>query len=135
MFKIINEKAPDYLTNLIPKCQQSIRTRKNHIPSFDCRTDYFFPSTLNDWFMLNISIRNSESFAIFKNRLLSFNRPVPNNVYNIFDLIGLKCLTHLRLNFSHLNEHRFRHNFQNCINPLCTCGLEIEDKDKDTFFV
>ena len=27
---------------------------------------------------------------------------------------------------SHLNEHRFNHNFENCINPLCSCILEIE---------
>ena len=27
---------------------------------------------------------------------------------------------------SHLNEHRFNHNFENCHNPLCTCSLEVE---------
>ena len=27
---------------------------------------------------------------------------------------------------SHLNEQRFNHNFQNCINPLCTCSLEVD---------
>ena len=72
-------------------------------------------------------MRNSESIAIFKNRLLLFIRPVPSNVCNIFDPVGLKFLTRLRLNVSRLNEHRFRHNFQNCIKPLCTCSLEIED--------
>ena len=30
------------------------------------------------------------------------------------------------LGLSHLNEHRLNHNFQNCINPLCTCSLEVE---------
>ena len=30
----------------------------------------------------------------------------------------------LRLNFSHLNEHKFRHNFLGTINPLCSCGSE-----------
>ena len=30
------------------------------------------------------------------------------------------------MGLSHLNEHRFNHNFQNCINPLCTCSLEVE---------
>ena len=29
--------------------------------------------------------------------------------------------------FSHFNEHRFRYNFQYCLNPLCFCSLEIED--------
>ena len=46
---------------------------------------------------------------------------------NIFNPIGLKFLTRLRLGFSHLNEHRFRNNFQDCMNPLCSCSLEIED--------
>ena len=131
MFKIMNEEAPKYLTNLIPKGQQTIVTRNSNIPTFYCRTDCFkysfFPSTLKDWFNLDASIRNSESIAIFKSRLLSLIRPSQSNVYNIFDPIGLKLLTRLRLGFSHLNEHKFRHNFQDCLNPLCLCSLEIED--------
>ena len=71
----------------------------------------FLPSTLNDWFKLDENIRNSESIAIFKSRLLSFIRPVQSNIYHIFDPKGLKFLTRLRLGLSHLNEHKFRHNF------------------------
>ena len=40
--------------------------------------------------------------------------------------MGLKLLTRLRLGLSHLNEHRFNHNFQSCINPLYSCILAIE---------
>ena len=40
--------------------------------------------------------------------------------------MGLKLLTKLRLGLNHLNEHRFNHNFQSCINPLCSCSLAIE---------
>ena len=36
-------------------------------------------------------------------------------------------LTRIRLGFSHLNDHRFRHNFENCINPLYSCSLVTED--------
>ena len=32
----------------------------------------------------------------------------------------------LRLEFSHLNEHKFRHGFKDTLNPLCTCGAEVE---------
>ena len=131
MFKIMNEEAPKYLTNMIPKGQQTIVTRNSNIPTFYCRTDCFkysfFPSTLKDWFNLDASIRNSESIAIFKSRLLSLIRPFQSNVYNIFDPIGLKLLTRLRLGFNHLNEHKFRHDFQECLNPLCLCNFEIED--------
>ena len=36
MFKIINEKAPNYLINLIPKYEPTIRTWNNIIPSYKC---------------------------------------------------------------------------------------------------
>ena len=52
--------------------------------------------------------------SIFKSKLLSFIRPVQNNIFNIFESQGLKLLTRLRLGFSHLDKDRFRHNFQNC---------------------
>ena len=86
-----------------------------------------FPSTLNDWFNLDLNIRNSESISIFKSKLLSFTRPAQTNIYNIFEPKGLTFLTRLRLGLIHLNEHRFRHNFQDCLNPLFSCSLEIED--------
>ena len=40
--------------------------------------------------------------------------------------LSLKLLTRLRLGFSHLSEHRFNHNFVSCLNPLCTCSLEMK---------
>ena len=90
MFNIMNDKAPYYLKNIIPKCHQSTRLRNNRLPTFHCRTECFknsfFPSTMNDWFNLDSTIRDSESIAIFKKRSLSFIRPIPSNVYNIFDL-------------------------------------------------
>ena len=30
------------------------------------------------------------------------------------------------LELSHLNEHKFKHHFQDCVNSLCSCSLEIE---------
>ena len=32
----------------------------------------------------------------------------------------------MRLGLSHLADHKFRHNFQDCLNPICSCGQEIE---------
>ena len=115
MFKIMKKNPPHYLTTLIPKIHQSFTTRANSITTSCCRTDCyknsFLPSALMDWFQLDVAIRNSELIAVFKSRLLSFIRSIQIDVYNIFDSIGLKFLTRLRLDFSHLNEHRFRHSF------------------------
>ena len=131
MFKIMKEEAPNYLVNLIPKCNQTIRTRNTHVPNFHCPTDCFrysfFPSSLKDWFYLDDNIRNLQSISIFKSKLLSFIRPVQNSVFNIFDPKGLKLLTRLRLGFSNLNDHTLRHTFENCTSPLCSCNLETED--------
>ena len=131
MFKIIKEEAPNYLINLVSKCERN-RTRNNSIPNFNCLTDCFnysfFPATLNDWFNLDLNIRNSESISIFKIRLLSCIGPVQININTIFLTIkGLTFLTRLRLGLSRLNEHRFRHNFHDCLHTLCFCSLEIED--------
>ena len=35
-------------------------------------------------------------------------------------------MTQLRLGLSHLRENKFSHNFQNCNNNLCSCGIDIE---------
>ena len=69
---------------------------------------------------------NFDKISSFKKALLGFIRPIPAAVYNINDPVGLKLLTRLRVNLSHLNEHKFRHNFQDSLNPLCSCSLEPE---------
>ena len=40
--------------------------------------------------------------------------------------LGLKLLTRLKFGFSHLKEHKFKHNFQDSVDPLCSCGNDIE---------
>ena len=95
---------------------------------FYCGTDAFkysyFPHIL-EWNKLNMQTR-SESFLSFKNSLLKIGQPTAKPTYKIHNPIGLKFLTRLRLGLSHLNEHKFKHNFQDCVNPLCSCSLEIE---------
>ena len=39
----------------------------------------------------------------------------------------------MRLESSHLNEHRFNHNFRDCIKPLCNSSLET--KSNSHFFL
>ena len=47
-------------------------------------------------------------------------------LYNFHNPSGIKLLTRLRLGLSYLNEHKFNHNFDDCVNPFCTCSLEPE---------
>ena len=32
----------------------------------------------------------------------------------------------MRVGLSHLREHKFKHSFQDTLNPICTCGEDIE---------
>ena len=88
--------------------------------------NYFFPSVISEWKKLDLEIRNSGSLEILKKHLLSFIRQNSNSVFNINNPLGLKLLTRLRISFSHLKEHEFKHNSQDSVDPLCTCRNDIE---------
>ena len=75
-------------------------------------------------------MHQSHQFFFLKKHLLKGIRPDPQPVYNVSKPIGLKLLTRLRLRLSHLNESKFNHNFENCVNPLCGCSLEHCTKNK-----
>ena len=47
-------------------------------------------------------------------------------MFSICDPLRVKLLIRLRLQFSHLNEHKFRHGFNDTVDPFCACGNEIE---------
>ena len=115
---------------MLPKVTHHYQTQNSEdLATYQTRTNIFkypfFPYSVMEWNKLLSSTHNS-TYPVFGNHVLKFIWPVSNPVYNIQNYVGLKLLTRLRLGLSHLNEHRFNHNFQNCINPLCTCGLEVE---------
>ena len=84
----------------------------------------FFPYCINEWNNLTVEIRNSKSVGAFK-KLIKCEKK-ENSIFSIYDPLGVKLLTRLRLQFSHLNEHKFRHGFGDTINAICACGSEVE---------
>ena len=57
---------------------------------------------------------------------MEFIRPSPNSIFDIYNPYGIKLLTRLRLGLSHLNEHKFKHGFNDTTNPICICEGDIE---------
>ena len=53
-------------------------------------------------------------------------RPRTNSIFDNHNPLGIKLLTRLRLGLSQLHQHKFRHWFQDALNPLCKCGKDIE---------
>ena len=81
---------------------------------------------MREWNKLSTEIRNSISYQQFTKLLLSFIKPTCSSLFSIHHPVGVKLLVRLRLGFSHLREHKFRHNFPDTLNPLCSCSLEPE---------
>ena len=124
---MIKKQSPRYLFELTPTARQAYLTRnKSSIPFFNVKHDYFknsfFPSTIIEWNNLDSNIRNSESLAFFKKRILLFKRLCANTKFRCHCPHGLKLITRLRLGLSHLRFHKFKSNFQDTLNPTCSCG-------------
>ena len=130
-YKLFKSEHPHYLFKLILSRSSSYITRNVHnIPFFKTRHTFFknsfFPSTIIEWNKLDHNIRNSSSFNIFRKSILNFIRPSPNNLFNCHNPKRIKFITRLRLVLSHLCQHKFKHSFQDSLNPFCSCCLDIE---------
>ena len=130
-YKIYKTKSPFYLFNLIPEKTSSYTTRNVEcIRLIKIKHNFFkntfFPSAIIEWNKLNPTIWNAESFGIFKSNILKFIRPIPKRFFNCYNHKGIRLMTRIRLRLTHLREHKFNHNFQNCINLLCSCGMDIQ---------
>ena len=71
----------------------------------------FFPSTIIEWNKRDPATGNSTSFNSFKESILKFIRPAPNTIFQCHNPKGIKYLTRLRVNFSHLRDRKFKHSF------------------------
>ena len=85
----------------------------NNISLFKVKHNFFqnplFPSAVITWNKLDQNTCNSESLNIFKK--------IPKEV---------KLLTRLTLGLSHLCDNKFKHSFQDYLNPICSCGKDTE---------
>ena len=129
-YKIYKNKSLQYLFKLIPETHVYATRNVDNVVCFKIRHNFFknsfFPSAIIEWNNLNPILRNSKSFVDFKNSILEFIRPSPSNVFNCNNHKGIRLITRLRVGMSHLREHKFKQNFQDCLNPICSCGLDIE---------
>ena len=79
------------------------------------------------------SIYNDFEHIIIKKSLSEFIRPSPISIFDIYNPYGIKLLTRLRLGLSQLRGHKFKHGFNDTINPIYICGGDVET-DKSFLF-
>ena len=76
-YKILNEKSPSYLFNLIPNLNRVCETtHRNNIPTIHTKHNYFknsfCPSTISEWNNFDCKIGNSGILSIFKKPAKSY---------------------------------------------------------------
>ena len=53
-------------------------------------------------------------------------REKENSIFSIYDPLGVKLLTCLKVQSSPLNKHKYRYGFGDTINTMCGCESEVE---------
>ena len=81
----------------------------------------FFPFCMSQWNNLDSRIRDLPLISRFKAALHSFLRPKPSPTFKLGNNPGFTFLKRLRVGFSHLREHKFRHGFLDTLDPFCNC--------------
>ena len=107
--KIYHNKSPEYLYRLIPQPHNLFNLRNQHlIPQIFGRTnlysDSFFPTVIKEFNNLDYQITHQLSFQSFRRVLSKTIRSVPNSLFDTCDTHGIKLLTRLRVELSHLKE-------------------------------
>ena len=75
---------------------------------------------------LDSSLRRCNSYNVFKSNILKLIRSSSDSFFDYHNSIGIKCITRIRLGLNHLREHKFKHSFQDTLNPICNCGNDVE---------
>ena len=121
--KVFKNESPRYLLNIIPTSNPTYSTR-NHVNIPLYKTNHILFK--NPFFHLPLSNGIMDTYRTFKNTILNFIRHSPNSQFECHNPQGIKFLTRLRLAISHFREHKFKHSFQDSLNPLCKCVDKAE---------
>ena len=147
-YKIINNIAPQYLTDIVPptvgeRLRYNLRTHGNISQiraQQQCYIKSFFPSTTKSWNMLPIDIRNYRSLSVFERRFkLNFPSPSKKPWFSVGELFVNIHHTRIRIGCSKLKAHlhfdlhleddpscRYRFGIEDPYHFLFTCPLYVQ---------
>ena len=132
--EIFTTEQPAYLFDIIKDHKPNPRARgadANNLRNFYTRTENFslsfFPSTTEKWNRLDDASKSLVLKCSFKRDILKRIRPKRKEMFGIDDSDGQKWLTQLRIRLSPLNAHKFHHNFEDTLTPMCNIHDGIDD--------
>ena len=133
-YKLRNDQRPFYLYSEIPqerKHHYNLRRSNVYEPNVISTNRFshtYFQNCMREWNLLDETIKNSPTISVFKGELVRLVIQSKKSYFGIHDIEGIRLLTRLRVHFSDLREHKFRHKFQ-CSSPMCLCQTGIENNE------
>ena len=119
--KIYKSKSPFYLFNLIPRKTSAYATKDIDVILLIKIKHNFFkntfaPSGIIEWNKLARSYHlECWKLFIFKSNILNFIRRTQRRLFNCYNHKSITLMTQLCQELSHLRDHKFNYNFQNCM--------------------
>ena len=133
-YKIVSNSTPPSTRSPIPNLQESPYSFRSRtaIGGVYARSEKFkssfYPDCMCECENINPELRTASSLGIFKAGINRIIRTIPEQVYGIHDPKGLALLKQFRIWLSALSFHKFRHNFNDSLNPLCPINDGGEDR-------
>ena len=94
-----------------------LKTKINSIPwRIKSFRKTFFPYCINEWNKLNAKVGNAKSSHFFK-KIIVIGIKV-KSLFSVYEPLGVKLLMHIRLQFSHLDKHKFKHGFGDTVGSM-----------------
>ena len=123
-YKICKNKSPFNLFKVIPWKNIFLCYEKCWLYSADQNQMQLFQKHFlpicNYWMEQARSYHPETLKVLVFSKAMSSNLldPPPRSFFNCYKHKGIRPMKRLSVGLSHLREHKFNHNFQNCINPL-----------------
>ena len=133
-YKIVRNKSPGYLCKyIVPADCAYLTGNSNNINKVFVDQNFllilFYPRGLRKGISF---VSNCVTLirAVYLKDLYKLIKTIPNSTFTVVYIYQKKLLTRLRVILSHLREHKFRHNFQSTVNPICPCSPKISSSQK-----
>ena len=127
-----NFLTPKYLLDTISpsndSCYSKIAQSISELTQFYRKTrtfnNTFFLFCIKEENKLDAKIKTLPTISRFKKLLLIYFKIDESPFFDIHNPLSVKLSNRYRLNFSHLNEYKFSHNFWDTVSQLCLCNAE-----------
>ena len=132
-YEIFKSKSPQYLFKLILEKKKRLHMLQDMltISLGLIQSTTFIRILFFRWRSLSEATQiltfGKQKVVVVLSKIIFLNLLDPNQTvfFNCFNLKGIRVITRLRLELSHVHEHEFVYNFQSCLNPLCDCDFLV----------